>query len=291
MNARRASICRACNNPINIGDRIETNRDGIWAHIQCPPRVAPPAQSAPATPARVAVEDAGVYVLPDGTVAKVQANRDKTRTYAKRWTHKGGARITESEIDRILSGESRDVVLRGKDLPHGDYEFEAGLVQRVAAEGRKMSLAEAKRFIVVYGKCARCSLTLKAAKSVERGIGPKCIKWFPKGTTGADVATGVDAAATANRKRKYEEIFGDDDAAADREIERQMSAEPLPRTYPEDDEYALDVFVDDTEEPAHFEPPIQPRLPAGTKRARRAGRVSRWSRHGDDELSYPPADY
>jgi hypothetical protein len=247
MDARFNSVCPLCKQYINKGDRINYTPGRPGEHVVCPMPTQAPLPEAPAR-VRIAIEDAGVYLLPDGTICKVQANLDKTRTYAKRWIDKStGPRITEAEIDRILAGESRDKVLKGKELPHGDYQFEAGLVQQVAAEGRKMTLEEAKRFIVVYGKCARCSTTLKAAKSVDRGIGPRCIKFFPAGTTGDQLLAGrevVDAERRAvddapvgedgvsydtqghdspasdyppkRRKRTYDEIFGDTEAPSEK---------------------------------------------------------------------------
>jgi len=41
-----------------------------------------------------------------------------------------------------------------------------------------MSLDAAKAFILRYGRCVRCSRRLKAAQSVERGIGPVCMAYF-----------------------------------------------------------------------------------------------------------------
>lgn len=118
---------------------------------------------APAAPAtRISVEDAGVYKLPDGTICKVQVTRDKARTYAKRLVeHKGISRATEADT-RV----------------HAEYVYEAGLVQRVAAEGAKLSLEEAKALTIRYGFCIRCGRHLTDAKSVEAGMGPICLKWF-----------------------------------------------------------------------------------------------------------------
>lgn len=124
--------------------------------------VAPtPAPVAPAGPARLAVEDAGVYVLPDGSVCRVKANREKTRTYASRWT--------ATHQDRLM-GDGQHA--------HGEYVYEAGLVALVAAQGRKMTLAEAKAHSVKYGTCIRCGRALKDGKSVEQGMGPVCVKYF-----------------------------------------------------------------------------------------------------------------
>jgi hypothetical protein len=142
--------------------RAEINR-GPGTYRGAPvPAGAPTAQSVQAEPARVKVEDEGVYVLPDGTVCKVQANKEKTRTYAKRWT-------PVKHLDRLMEAGQHE---------HGEYVYEQGLVQRVAAEGRKMTLAEAKAHSIRYGRCVRCGRQLTDGKSVEQGMGPVCITYF-----------------------------------------------------------------------------------------------------------------
>jgi bacterioferritin-associated ferredoxin len=149
MAARFAGKCSHCAQPIATGEPIVWLRGQFTRHARChraaqsgAPAVQPelPVTERP----RVALEDAGVYVLPDGTICKVQV-------------------------------------------------YEPGLVEQVAREGRKMTLEEAKAFIVLYGRCARCGRALKAAESVERGIGPICYKWFAEGTTGATLLIGAAA--------------------------------------------------------------------------------------------------
>jgi hypothetical protein len=111
--------------------------------------------------AGVAVEDAGIYVLPDGSVVKVKANKDKSRTYALRWT--------ETHQDRLVeTGEHK----------HGEYVYEPGLVALVAEQGRKMTFEEARAHSVLYGQCVRCGRSLKDGKSVEQGMGPVCVRYF-----------------------------------------------------------------------------------------------------------------
>src|SRR5262245_11443965 len=85
MAARYAGVCRACRQPIAVGETILFSRDAGAVHKTCPARAEQPAvENAGPAPARLEVEDAGVYVLPDGAVVKVQANKEKTRVYAKR---------------------------------------------------------------------------------------------------------------------------------------------------------------------------------------------------------------
>ena len=119
------------------------------------------APEAPQAPSFLGQDAVGIYVLPDGAVVKVQANKDKTRTYAKRWT--------PSHQDRLMEAGQH---------AHGEYVYEAGLVALVASQGRKMTFAEAKAHSVKYGQCVRCGRSLKDGKSVEQGMGPVCVKYF-----------------------------------------------------------------------------------------------------------------
>lgn len=105
--------------------------------------------------------DLGVYVLEDGTLVLAKPNRSKTNVYTMRWVD-SGQRIRDE---------------RG-DWARGDWEYDPGL-KRQLGSARKMTAAEAKEFVIRYGKCPRCSYKLKAAQSVERGIGPVCRTYWP----------------------------------------------------------------------------------------------------------------
>lgn len=169
IKAKFESECGNCGGRIEAGQEINWERGAKATHLRPTCREANPriggmyredgSEYRPS--ARIAIEDAGVYVMPNGDIVKVQANREKTRTYAKRWTVISGERLTEAGTRE-----------------RGEYVFEAGLVQAVAAEGRKMTLGEATSFILRYGVCCRCGRVLKAADSVERGIGPVCMNYF-----------------------------------------------------------------------------------------------------------------
>lgn len=181
ITAKFSSKCPSCHRQINVGERVEWTRGQAAQHVQCVvadsfargETPVGPQQDADdrsydawlaareAQPSRIEVEDAGVYVMADGAIVKVQANREKTRTYAKRLVEIGGVRLTEAG-ERV----------------NAEYQYEAGLVDQVAREGRKMTLDEAKAFILRYGFCARCSRQLKDATSVLRGIGPVCVTYF-----------------------------------------------------------------------------------------------------------------
>jgi len=128
-------------------------------------RFAPAAPAAQSEPARIAVEDAGVYALPDGSVVRVKANRAKTRTYASRW-------VATPHLDRLMEGGAHE---------HGSFVYEQGLVALVASQGRKLTLDEAKAWSVRIGQCIRCGRKLTDGKSVEAAMGPVCRKYFEGG--------------------------------------------------------------------------------------------------------------
>lgn len=155
---RFAGRCQTCHHDVAEGaGRIE-RVDGRWIVLHLDGTC--PEVAAPAAPESTAVEP-GVYVV-DGDIVKVQANKAKTATYALRWIVINGERLLDSDgISRV----------------HGEWEYEAGLVRKVRPDQR-MSVEQAKAFVLRYGRCARCSRKLKAADSVERGIGPVCMKWF-----------------------------------------------------------------------------------------------------------------
>jgi hypothetical protein len=101
----------------------------------------------------------GVYVTADAIV-KVQKNKAKTNVYALVWESFGGTRLT-------LDGET----------VQARWVYSPGLIGTLTTDNR-MTVDEAKKFALKYGQCARCGRTLVAAESVERGIGPVCMKWF-----------------------------------------------------------------------------------------------------------------
>jgi len=130
--------------------------EGKWTvmHITCP---APEPVSATTAPTQV---EPGIYIDGEGAIWKVQQNKAKTSVYAKVWSNHNGERLT-------LGGEK----------VHGEWDYVPGGI-RTASTARRMTLDEAKAFILLYGSCVRCGRTLKAAESVERGIGPVCITYF-----------------------------------------------------------------------------------------------------------------
>lgn len=105
--------------------------------------------------------EVGVYVMADGTIVQAKPNQAKTNVYTKRWVEIRGQRLVDATEERV----------------HGEWEY-APEFKRQLDSARRMTLDEAKEFILRYGQCVRCGRRLKAAESVERGIGPVCINYF-----------------------------------------------------------------------------------------------------------------
>lgn len=101
----------------------------------------------------------GMYENEDG-VFIVKRTQDKQRLYAKRMIEITGDRLNHA--DRYVKIE---------------FEYAPGAIRTLRPE-HKMSLEHAKELSLRYGKCIVCGHGLKAAKSVERLIGPVCIKSF-----------------------------------------------------------------------------------------------------------------
>lgn len=89
----------------------------------------------------------------------VKMNREKTRVYAKK--------LVESAPRLTATGEQANF----------DFEYAAGAIYSLNA-GMKMSIEEAKPYMIKYSRCISCGRFLKDKKSVERGIGPVCRKMF-----------------------------------------------------------------------------------------------------------------
>lgn len=106
-----------------------------------------------------AVTQPGVYEK-DGIVYVVKFNKEKTALYAKQIRELNSTRITEA-------GTVVEI----------EFDYVAGAVYRLTPDD-KMPLDRAKEYTIRYGRCIVCGRDLKKAESVERGIGPVCIKSF-----------------------------------------------------------------------------------------------------------------
>ena len=101
----------------------------------------------------------GVYRR-NGTIYVVRQNRTNPRLHARRLVEIGGRRLTEAEtVVRIEFEYDRDALLQLRPRD-------------------QMTLEEARPFIIRYGRCIFCNTLLKDATSVERGVGPVCIKRY-----------------------------------------------------------------------------------------------------------------
>lgn len=106
-----------------------------------------------------AVTQPGVYEK-DGVIYVVKFNKEKTALYAKQIRELNSTRITEA-------GTVVEI----------EFDYAAGAIYKLAPED-KMPLERAKEYTIRYGRCIVCGRDLKKAESVERGIGPVCIKSF-----------------------------------------------------------------------------------------------------------------
>lgn len=109
-----------------------------------------------------AVTQPGIYEMPDGTVYVAKFNKDKTNMYAKQVVETG-ERITEAGTIVTI-----------------DFEYAAGAIKKLTP-AMKMDGEKAKALTIKYGRCLICGRKLKAAKSVEAGIGPVCAKYYGGG--------------------------------------------------------------------------------------------------------------
>lgn len=104
----------------------------------------------------------GVYEV-EGVVYVVKYNREKTNLYAKRMVEVGAGVTRATEA--------------GSSVRAIEFEYAPGAVFNIRLADR-MPVERAKELITLYGTCIACGRRLKAAKSVEAGIGPVCIKNF-----------------------------------------------------------------------------------------------------------------
>jgi hypothetical protein len=132
--------------------RAELLRSGRYTDLQGSEQTAPSAASGQDI-------EPGVYVTADAIV-KVQENRAGTNVYALVWESFSGTRLT-------LDGE----------VVQAHWVYQQGLIRNLVPEQR-MTVEEAKKFATQWRQCARCGAKLEAAESVERGVGPICMKSF-----------------------------------------------------------------------------------------------------------------
>lgn len=110
----------------------------------------------------------GVYRR-NGEVFVVKYNQAKTNKYVKRLVE--------------LTGSARRLNAEDEHVPI-EFEYAPGVLAQLRPEDQ-LSLEEAKPLIIRYGRCLFCGQGLKAARSVERSVGPVCIKRY-RGENGLD---------------------------------------------------------------------------------------------------------
>lgn len=103
----------------------------------------------------------GVYQH-NGEIFVVKLNQKKTNKYVKRLVELTGSA-------RRLNDEDEHVPI--------EFVYAPGMLAKLRPEDQ-MTLEAAKPFIIRYGRCLFCGLRLKAAKSVERSVGPVCFKRY-----------------------------------------------------------------------------------------------------------------
>ena len=103
----------------------------------------------------------GVYRR-NGEIFVVKLNRAKTNKYV--------SRLVE------LTGSARRLNAEDQHVPI-EFEYAPGLLAQLRPQDQ-MTLEEAKPYILRYGRCLFCGQFLRAAKSVERSVGPVCIKRY-----------------------------------------------------------------------------------------------------------------
>lgn len=106
------------------------------------------------------VTEPGIYKFSVNEIYQVKWNKAKTHLYTKRLVEIRGDRLNEED-----------------DHVRIEFEYAPGQFKKLNAE-MKMSAEEGKALTIRYGRCLACGRVLKNAVSVERGIGPICIKYF-----------------------------------------------------------------------------------------------------------------
>lgn len=116
-------------------------------------------------PAEKVFPTPGVYQL-DDVIYVVQASKQNPdRVYAKR--------LVESAPRMTEAGEKVDF----------EFQYDKGAVWQLS-ESHRMTLEQARHFMIRYGRCIRCHRELKAEKTMrdaeETGVavGPVCRKYF-----------------------------------------------------------------------------------------------------------------
>lgn len=187
-------------------------RSALKMRASCAARAAAKKAEGPAAPAPAV----GFYFA-EGEWYRVQANKDGSRVYAKRWAqpkHEGGDHhVFDAPVTTF-----RDARGRVHEHPtHADDEYIpiAEPTWVWVYEGKKpfailtpealVGIEQAAAFGHEFGRCLNCNAELTDPDSVARGMGPTCAKRF---TTGADGTKKARAYAPPMRSHSYQGIHG-----------------------------------------------------------------------------------
>lgn len=124
----------------------------------------------------------GCYIDANGHVWQVKGNQayvsaaKRARDAGEAHVPTGGQRVyakvwVNADSTRVRLDEARDA------SQVQSWAYIPGGIQQLVIDHR-MTLAEAKTFIEFYKECVRCGRHLEADASLERGIGPVCVKYF-----------------------------------------------------------------------------------------------------------------
>jgi hypothetical protein len=188
ITAKFTGKCVRCGGEIPSGTRCEWERGVGVRHIACPVRIEGDnavgfinalcnrhSDENRNRDKQVSVT-MGVFKK-DGRIYVVKPNKEKTRVYAKEIVE-SPARMTENGA--IVDFEAR---------------YAPGIVFKLT-EADRWDLADAKDFLTKFSRCIVCGRHLKAAKSVERSIGPVCAGYF-KGSSHVNGSAHHDSAGPA----------------------------------------------------------------------------------------------
>lgn len=158
---RLIKCLRISEDPEEFGMSFDTAMASIaWMERRPFKSFRDPVQAAYEAPMKLTrITEPGVFENEHG-IFVVKPNRKGDRLYAKRLVEIGGERLN-AEGDHVAF----------------DFEYAPGAMRHLREEHR-MDVDRAKELTLRYGRCINCARRLKAAKSVEEGIGPVCIKRF-----------------------------------------------------------------------------------------------------------------
>lgn len=182
MTSKYPGTCQKCRQPFPAGTEINWSPETKAVHTTCPTPQNNECGNFGLMQQLAAQQKInrdklvpGVYEVGDRVYVVKPTREDKTRLYAKRMVVVGNGVVRATEGgDRVRAIE---------------FEYERGAIYDIRLSDR-MPVERAKELITLYGCCIACGIPLKAAISVERGIGPVCIKKF--GPVIEPIATTVD---------------------------------------------------------------------------------------------------